>query len=28
MLHGFTPPHRYSYVDKRVITRPTDFPLY
>jgi nucleotide-binding universal stress UspA family protein len=26
--HAFTPPHRYSYVDKRVITRPNDFPLF
>ncbi|MDQ3365687.1 MAG: universal stress protein [Myxococcota bacterium] len=24
----FTPPHRYSYVDKRVITRPNDWPLF
>ena len=23
----FTPPHRYSYVDQRVIHRPTDWPL-
>lgn len=26
--HKFVAPHRYSYVDKRVITRPPDFPLY
>lgn len=26
--HPFHPPHRYAYVDKRVITRPADFPLY
>ena len=25
---AFHPPHRYSYVDRRVITRPPDFPLY
>lgn len=23
----YTPPHRYSYVDHRVITRPNDWPL-
>ncbi len=26
--HAFHPPHRYSYVERRVITRPPDFPLY
>ena len=26
--HTYQPPHRYSYVDRRVITRPPDFPLY
>jgi nucleotide-binding universal stress UspA family protein len=26
--HAFHPPHRYSYVSRRVITRPPDFPLY
>lgn len=26
--HAFHPPHRYSYVDRRVITRPPDFPIY
>jgi nucleotide-binding universal stress UspA family protein len=26
--HAYHPPHRYSYVDRRVITRPPDFPLY
>ena len=26
--HAFTAPHRYSYVDRRVITRPADFPIY
>jgi len=26
--HRFTPPHRFSYVNRRVITRPPDFPLY
>ena len=25
--HGYTRPHRYSYSDSRVITRPTDWPL-
>lgn len=26
--HAYQPPHRYAYVDRRVITRPPDFPLY
>lgn len=26
--HPYIAPHRYSYVDKRVITRPPDFPLF
>ena len=26
--HTHVPPHRYSYVERRVITRPPDFPLY
>lgn len=26
--HAFHPPHRYTYVDRRVLTRPSDFPLY
>jgi nucleotide-binding universal stress UspA family protein len=26
--HTYHPPHRYSYVDRRVVTRPPDFPLY
>lgn len=26
--HAFHPPHRYSYVNRRVITRPSDFPLF
>lgn len=26
--HAFHPPHRYSYTDRRVITRPPDFPLF
>lgn len=26
--HAFHAPHRYSYVERRVITRPPDFPLY
>jgi nucleotide-binding universal stress UspA family protein len=26
--HTFQAPHRYSYTDRRVITRPPDFPLY
>jgi nucleotide-binding universal stress UspA family protein len=25
--HAYVPPHRYSYVERRVITRPPDFPL-
>ncbi len=25
--HAFHAPHRYSYVDRRVVTRPPDFPL-
>lgn len=25
--HGYTRPHRYSYSDSRVITRPSDWPL-
>jgi nucleotide-binding universal stress UspA family protein len=26
--HTYQPPHRFSYVDRRVVTRPPDFPLY
>ena len=26
--HPYIQPHRYSYVERRVITRPPDFPLY
>ena len=26
--HTYQPPHRYAYVDRRVITRPPNFPLY
>ena len=26
--HTYHPPHRYAYSDRRVITRPPDFPLY
>ena len=26
--HTYIPPHRYSYIERRVITRPPDFPLY
>lgn len=26
--HAYVEPHRYAYVDKRVITRPRDFPLF
>jgi nucleotide-binding universal stress UspA family protein len=25
---AYTPPHRFSYVDQRVIMRPNDWPLY
>lgn len=26
--HAYHPPHRYAYVERRVITRPPDFPLF
>lgn len=26
--HAYHAPHRYSYVDRRVITRPPDFPIF
>lgn len=26
--HAYHAPHRYSYVDRRVINRPPDFPIY
>ena len=25
--HAFHPPHRYSYVEKRVLMRPLDWPI-